>query len=250
MVDLIKSSSLYFPISNQPSGLPLEYSKMKIWEISAFQTLPFEYLNSMFIQNSEKRITMSDFENGLKMGSNRSIVSNIRASDNNITESTGIIDFSCKNLFQNFSNGFIKRPFRAAVTKREDHIFSRSVIKRYHDVVGKGEKDEYCKLAKDFDILKERGTDAKGLIEYELDTNLNHLDSFPESFIKTQGDSGIDQVSFDTSDSTRKLLIEMFDFVSRFCRNDEREELKDDLENLKTDYEFGYYDSDSEYDDQ
>ncbi|GME87760.1 unnamed protein product [[Candida] boidinii] len=252
MVNLIKSSSLYFPISNQPAGLPLEYNKMKIWEISAFQTLPFEYLNSMFIQNSEKRITMSDFENGLKMGSNRSIVSNIRASDNNITESTtGIIDFSCHNLFQNFSNGFIKRPFRAEITKREDHVFSKSVIKRY-DCEGKGkkEKDEYCKLASDFDFLKEKGTDAKGLIKYELDTSLNKLDSFPESFIKTQGDNGIDQVSFDTSDNTRKLLIEMFDFVSRFCRNDEREELKDDLENLKTDYEFGYYDSDSEYDDE
>ena len=41
----------------------------------------------------------------------------------------------------------------------------------------------------------------------------------------------------------------MYEFVSRYCRSDEREDLKDQLETLKEDYNWGYDDSEYESDD-
>ncbi|GME91568.1 unnamed protein product [Ambrosiozyma monospora] len=83
---------------------------------------------------------------------------------------------------------------------------------------------------------------------FDLDIRYNHqkLDSFPPKFNKMEQPIAS---SFAITDRPREMFIEMDSFVSRYCRGDDREELKDELYNLKSAFESGWYDSDSDYDD-
>lgn len=50
--------------------------------------------------------------------------------------------------------------------------------------------------------------------------------------------------SLSSTSSVRNYLLNMKEFVSRFIRNDEREELKDQLETMASEYEYGWSDGD------
>lgn len=115
------------------------------------------------------------------------------------------------------------------------HTFARSVISR----------DEPDTKLCDFQNLAQTGTDARNLHAFHTTVPFDQkLDSFPEEF--KQHDP-FNWCKFDITDQSKDTIDEMLKFVVRFSKGDEREELREQLSDLKEVYTWWNEDSD-EYD--
>ncbi|ODV87915.1 hypothetical protein CANARDRAFT_5224 [[Candida] arabinofermentans NRRL YB-2248] len=244
MVSLIQQSSLYIPLETQPV-LSDWVDYKSLWQVSSFQSIPFEFVNSLF-NNTNSKISMNDFQNGLSIGSKRNIISDINCLQGDIQ-----FNLSCNRLFELEHLPQSSQGKRRGKKEKQARVSSRSIITKPSDEYGDSLTDnEMAKMDSfaSFDKLTDKGTSSKGLISYEspIPFDNQNLDSFPVEFMQMEKPIAC---SFDISDKPKIMLKNMFEIVSRYCKGDEREELRDDLEVLKEEYNGDNYDSDSESDD-
>ncbi|VEU19508.1 DEKNAAC100190 [Brettanomyces naardenensis] len=222
LVGLVANASLYMPISTKPTILPDwvdDDGPASNWQISSYQVVPFEFVNSLAIQ-LQNRTSLNEFAGGLT-GDN---------SDRNIVSDIGLEEgqLSCTNIFKSLKK------------MQSSHVFGKSVIRK-----GKKEEKEGDPFA--FEKLKEYGTSEMSLRFYDSSMPFNnHLDSFPRRFRELK--NPFRWCSYQITNKPRNALQQMLDFVSRYCRDDEREESKEQLAWMKEQYEWGYEDDESEYD--
>ncbi|KAH3668628.1 hypothetical protein OGAPHI_002382 [Ogataea philodendri] len=144
IVGLVQNSSLFFPLNSAPE-LPQWVDKESLWEVSAFQSIPFEFVNGLF--STKKPFQMSDFVNGLTLAGGQNIVSDLTCTPH---------VFNCVRMYGNDA--------------RTRHHFALSVINKGSTKV-------------EFTHLVEAGTSSKHCIEYKSDIPFNSaLDSFPAQF--------------------------------------------------------------------
>ena len=95
-----------------------------------------------------------------------------------------------------------------------------------------------------FDELINNGTNRLNLKSYiDVECFANQLDSFPEEFRKQD----FRWCSFEVTNKPQSCLGEMAGYFSRYYKNDEREELKDDLYSMQEQYLWEDEDSDTDY---
>ncbi|QPG76860.1 hypothetical protein FOA43_004254 [Brettanomyces nanus] len=213
LVALLNNSSLYMPVSTYPEDvLPQWVDAKSNWQISSYQVVPMELVNQLILPlESSRRVSLNEFAAGLTGDSTeRNIVSDINLPKGCI---------SCKNTFR-------------SAKPRNTHVFGKSTI---------GD----CKVD-DTESLKEYGTSERCIRRYRQNIPFdNTLDSFPKQF--REATDSFEWCSLEITDKPKDSLDEMLRIVSRYCRDDEREDLKDSLSNLKEQYEWGFED-DEEYD--
>lgn len=208
--DLVNASSLFIPISTKPSTLPNWVDSNSNWQVSSYQAIPLDAVNALTISRAH-HVGLNIFAGGITDGMERKIISDVSIPSGKL---------SCTKIFGKHKNS---------------HVFGRSVISESDDV------DKVCDFAK----LKEYGTDSRNLKAYRKEFRFPaELDSFPEKL----RDEKLDWCSFDITDKPKNAFGSMLDYVTRYCREDEREELKEDLSDLREQYVWGYDSDDDDYD--
>lgn len=193
---------------------------LSTWETEALHSVPFEFLNSI-------DDNMSVFLNNLTDGGSRKFINEIR-----MLWGKKVIDLGCKSFFPES----LARKRKIRITC-EPHVFARSVITC--DKLT-GEDDSFAQ----FENLVLKGTQRSALKRYVSEFSFNNkLDSFP-SWMRESPDE-ISASSFSVTETLKYDFSKMYDYVSAYCRHDEREDLKNQLENLREAYVFGF-DDDSE----
>lgn len=191
-------------------------NKNSLWEKTAFQSIPFDFFNS--IKNDD----ISNLLFQLTDDGQRKFINEIRLSYND-----EILNLGCNDIFTN-----IKQK-----SNKINHVFSRITVAN----------DGFDKLDNfsDFDSLIKNGTMKNFTQNLKSNYSFNYIDTLPSEF-KT---AKISAASLGITNSIRDSFTDMYDFVSRYCKTDEREEFKDTLDNFRESYTFGFEPSDEENDD-
>ena len=198
-------------------------NKDSMWEKTAFLSIPFDFFND--VQNSD----ITEMMYKLTDGGLRKFVDEVN-----------ILWDSEKNFSLGVSDIFV--PTVKAISS---HVFSKSVV---HPACT-SEEEKFTKMIAKFSnfesIMKDNGTAKVYLNEYTTRHSFEYIDSTPEYF-KT---ADVKAASLGVTNRFKNNFRDMHSFVSKFCRNDDREELKDTLVNLSEAYTNGFEFSDEEEDD-
>ncbi|ODV94190.1 hypothetical protein PACTADRAFT_51070 [Pachysolen tannophilus NRRL Y-2460] len=236
-ISILKNSSIFIPINLRPNNLP-QFLKDKVdlnslWHTSSLQSIIFESFNLLQCRRTN-RVFMTDIENGLTMGTNRNLVSDINLMISGINSDTsGMIDLT-SSMFEEFD-------------AKKNRVFSRSCISRSPHQLKDISFDHEKNLGKmENNKLLEYGTSSKGLVNYKTDIAFNTPSSFPQSIISKKDALCC---SLTTSTKVRFTFKNMKKFVSKTLKNDDRESLIDELETYCQEYEWGYTEDDESDDD-
>lgn len=184
------------------------------WEKSAYFSIPFEFFNTV------KDTDLNEVIFKLTDGGHKKFINEVRVSWDD-----EVLDVGCKNIF--------------VQSNKQRHVFARSVVSTV------GIEDDKLSAFGEFDKLAENGTSKLYLEDYKSIDRFRYVDTLPKEF----SGRSIEASSIGISSSLCDDFSEMFKFVSKYCRTDEREQLKDDFEKLKEDYTFGCEADDEEEDD-
>ncbi|CAM9016852.1 unnamed protein product [Wickerhamomyces anomalus] len=222
-LELQRSSSLFLPLAT-PKNLPesLNINRSSHWQTSVLQTLIFEPFQTITSQR-EHNVNFNTIEDNLTLGSQRRIVSTVKAS-------TGNLNFD-------FANEFF-------VEAKNPHEFSRSSVHRPAKISSQEDfKDSSQEPGKSTSIEGQKVD--KSQTDYSSKLPFGTPDSFPD-FINPSDNV---TATLGITTAPRKTLITMKTFVSKFVRGDDRENMIQELETLAEDYEHGWNDSDESDDD-
>lgn len=184
-------------------------NKKSFWEKTAFLSLPFDFFNTL----EENNIT--GILHQLTDGGLRKFINEVKLDWSSET----VVDLGCKDIFT------------PVLSKKTDfHVFSRSVV------ASKNCDTSQLKKFSDFERLVEAGTPRMFLQTLKSRYSYEYIDTLPTEFKKAD----VDAILVGVTNSLKNNFTDMHDFVSRYCRTDEREELKDTLENLREAYTFGF----------
>lgn len=196
---------------------PFTNNKSNIWESTAFLSIPFDFFNSI------KETDISQILHQLTDGGLRKYINDVRLSWDD-----KVLDLGCKDLFT-----------PSKKSNLYPYVFSRSVVNDFHCDAKHQEKFS------DFENLAKNGTPKMFLQNYTSRYSYKFFDALPAAF----EEANIESASLGVTNSLKNNFSDMYDFVSRYCQTDERESFKDELENLREAYTFGFEPSDEENDD-
>jgi hypothetical protein len=187
-----------------------------LWEKTGYLSIPFYFFN--MISDSD----ISEVLYKLTDGGQRKFINEIKTLKDNET-----LNMGCKNIFTlNNSNS-------------SEHIFAKSVVSA-PDI-----DNEKLSQFDEFNKIIEKGTSKHYLQNLKAKDKFMYIDSLPTSL----ENSSIMASSLGVTSSIRDDFKNMSNFVSRYCHSNEREDLKDNLDNLYESYTFGFEFSDEEDDD-
>ncbi|QOU21880.1 hypothetical protein BRETT_002044 [Brettanomyces bruxellensis] len=218
-------SSLYIPLNTEPSIAQQCAKKHSTWAISSYQSVILDSLMTLLSQR-KNRWSMGDFVNGLTRGNEkRKIVTSSSINDHNM---------SPERMFEG----------KKSTNAHGSHVFARSVINRPLPGKQTGLNENELKEVCGFEDLINNGADSLNLKAYNIVEPFdNRLDSFPEEFRKQE----FSWCSFNITNKPQRYFGEMADYISHYCKNDEREELKDDLSSMEEQYYWADESSDTDY---
>lgn len=207
---------------------------LKLWEKSCyFANLIDNFSNFNNNKNDINEILYHLTENGL-----RKFITN----SDLLWSNDQVVDLSCKNIFTNNINNNTNN-YNTDGNKNNNETdyqrtFSKVVVCRCDTDMESTKIEQFA----NFDKLIETGT-SKNNLKIIKDMN-NHIsnNSMPKNFKEFK----ILSSSLSVTNSFKSGFNDMYQFVSKYCKYDEREEYKNQLENLKENYTFGFEASDNE----
>lgn len=224
-LELQRSSSLFVPIAT-PSYIPedLNIDKSSMWETAALQSLVFESFQTINSQR-DHGVNFNAIEDNLTLGSQRRIVSKVEASIGEYT-----FDFS--------SEFFTK--------VKDPHVFAKSIVNRPPKTSSENDINVITNSLESSSSIKENTKIDRTHTNYSSKIAFGTPDSFPSTLVQPS-----DKVTatMGITTSPRKSLFEMKVFVSKFVRDDDRENMIQELGTLAEEYEHGWNDSDDSDDD-
>lgn len=216
LMDLGNTEAAGFVPLNLNLSTPLLKNSQSMWEKTAFLSIPFDFYNS--IQSTD----ISELLHKLTDNGVHKFINKVELLWDNQTVNLGVKDI-----------------FNTTKVIEKEHVFSKSVL--HSPNIANERLDQFL----NFETLVQNGTPRLFLQKDKIKQPFKYIDSLPQVF----RDNTIDAVSLTVTDSLRENFKDMHSFVSRYCRTDEREELKDSLDTLKEAYTFGYEFSDEDEDD-
>lgn len=192
-----------------PSTLPI----VNTWAKTSVLSIPFDFFNNI------KDVDIGEVLYKLTDGGQQKFINDVRTLWNDEVLHLG------GGLFTN-------KPDEDAYTFAKSVVTSQSCI-------------EDIKGFEDFDALVAKSTPRLYLQTYKSRHDIKYTDSMPSFF----QNADIPACSLGVTSSLRGDFKTMHDFVSKYCRSDVREELKNDLENLVESYTHGFEYTDGEDED-
>ncbi|CAN6607848.1 protein Dml1p [Trichomonascus vanleenenianus] len=240
-LSLVKTASLYFPLSSVPK-LPEKFDRTvdlnSPWHLSALYNIPFESLALLSSLRGQKRVSMQTIADSLQAGTNRTVVSAI----NGAISTTGLIDYSVNEFGDSrytFAKAGILRPAAkpsAGVVEEsislQDFLHSTNVV-----------ADPWTDYFKEKELL-DQGTPESALTKFICEEPYALPTSHPD-FITSS-----DEIysSFAVTDGAKKAFRQMASIIaSTPLPVDDREETKQELNNLAEEYDYAWSD-DEEFD--
>ena len=189
-------------------NLDIDVGSNSLWEKTAFLSVLYDQFNDV-----ELNCDLTEIMYKLTDSSSKSFINNI----DTLWDDESIQKMGANGIF-------------ITQQQRKPHIFSKSIVKSIED----------CK-----DFSKCSDNTPKYLInEYKLRHEYEYVDSMPEIMKNRKPLAS----SLSVDDTLKTDFTNMKNYVSRYCRNDKREELKDTLDNLREAYINGFEFSDEEDD--
>ncbi|KAK9464389.1 tubulin domain-containing protein [Lipomyces arxii] len=240
---LVPLSTLYVPmcLDTNPQllskffGPENGFDSTSNWHTTGLMNAAFESLTlPSRLQAHELRVSMDTLAIEMTSFGTRNIVDGVQLAFGNKK-----LEIGGTNIIY---NAYQSKREQMRALKRTQHTFSQFSVVR--DPSGTSDSmgsvwDEYS---------KHRDIEAGGGI---VDKRFLPLDyPQPASYPKYFADKHTLYTSLNSTSTTKYQLGDMKEFVSRFVRTDEREELKDDLENLSTQYEYEWSNPNSDDDDE
>lgn len=183
------------------------------WEKTAFLSIPLDFTNSI------KDNDISGVLHQLTDGGLRKFINEVKLSWNDQT-----LDLGCRDIFTKTKGRYISHTFAKTVIANETydaHEFSN------------------------FETLAKEGTPKMFLQNLKSKYSYHYVNTLPSEFKNAK----LNAISLSTTNSLKNNFTDMYDFVSKFCRTDEREEFKDSVDMLREAYTFGFEPSDDDSDD-
>lgn len=193
----------------------LNANKNNLWTKTAIDSIPFDFFNTI------KDYDLSELLYQLTDDGSHKFINEIRLSYNN-----EVLNLGCNDIFIKSKTS----------DTQESHKFSRLTVA--NDLFK--EVDNFSNFTK----LIENGTSKLSLKNLKSKYSFNYVDSLPTEFRNVK----FNAASLGVTNSLKNSFTDMYEFVSKYCRTDEREEFKDKLDNLRECYNFGFEPSDEEDD--
>ncbi|CDK25433.1 unnamed protein product [Kuraishia capsulata CBS 1993] len=231
--ELMKTASIYIPISTSGSGFR-GVDGSSLWQVSAVQNIVVDSWATLLSQR-DNRVSMADVEMGLTMGSHRTLVTDLRLK---LSDSATVYNLSPQTLYLKPGKSWLQSTAR----QRTPHVFSRSVIARSSFPENlKDQVEEFSELSN----LCEYGTQMRGVVTYPSETPFQPPSSYPVGLVPPNGEV---LTSLDVSDRAKVMLHSMKQIAQKRMKSSAVEEIVDDLETAKQDYEFGWDEGSDSYD--
>ncbi|KAJ8101207.1 Misato segment II tubulin-like domain-containing protein [Lipomyces tetrasporus] len=237
-------STAYVPLCLKPDTTALQsffsaddgFDPSSLWQYTGLLNAAFESLTlPTRLQESESRVSMDNLVSEVTSFGSRNIVSGIE-----LAVGHAILQLGGTNSVNNGHQDKLSQS--RAAKSRLGHVFSKFGIVRDRRGSNGSMEQIWEEYAKATDVQNEGGFVDRRLISLGYPTPSSYPSYFPEA-------GPLYSALYSTS-FTKYQLADMKDFVSRYVRGDEREELKDQLDNLTAEYEFGWSGDSSGDDDE